>query len=272
MQDIKNMTRNIQAYNNRQTTSDKEICNLIAKTICSNLPQAENKIWHAHPVWFLDGNPIVGYSKLKNNIRLLFWSGQSFEDKTLQSEGSFKAAEMRYSVIAQVDTKHLVRLLKQAEEIQWDYKNLIKRKGKLEPLKGIVTAASTRRQSPYGVKKFKTIDEYHASHSVDIQIILTKLRKTITDAAPDAVEIISYNMPAFRLNKILVYYAVHKEHIGFYPTPFPITFFKDALSNYTTSKGAIQLSLKKPLPTALIKKIVMFRVKEDMQKSKKQNV
>jgi len=99
------------------------------------LPEAENKIWHAHPVWFLDGNPIAGYSKLKNCVRLLFWSGQSFDESGLQNEGSFKAAEMRYTFVGQINKKDLSRWLKKAKEIQWDYKNIVKRKGKLERLK-----------------------------------------------------------------------------------------------------------------------------------------
>ncbi len=129
------MNKDIQAYNNAQATADKAICNLLAEEICKNLPKAENKIWHAHPVWFLDGNPIVGYSKLKDSVRLLFWSGQSFEEEALQVEGSFKAAEMRYTSVDDVNKKDLKRWLKKAETIQWDYKNLIKRKGKLERLK-----------------------------------------------------------------------------------------------------------------------------------------
>lgn len=129
------MNKDIQAYNNAQANEDKVICNVLAEEICSNLPKAENKIWHAHPVWFLDGNPIVGYSKLKNAVRLLFWSGQSFEEEDLQAEGSFKAAEVRYTSPDQINKKDLKRWLKKAETIQWDYKNLIKRKGKLERLK-----------------------------------------------------------------------------------------------------------------------------------------
>ena len=70
----------IEAYNGRQTSEDQKICNLLARTIDEHLPEAENKIWHAHPVWFLDGNPVVGYSKLKESVRLLFWSGASFNE------------------------------------------------------------------------------------------------------------------------------------------------------------------------------------------------
>lgn len=129
------MDKNIQAYNDALTEEDKNICNDLAAIICAALPKAENKIWHAHPVWFLDGNPIVGYSKLKGSVRLLFWSGQSFEEEALTAEGSFKAAEMRYISIEQLNAKDLKRWLKKAEAIQWDYKNLVKRKGKLERLK-----------------------------------------------------------------------------------------------------------------------------------------
>lgn len=125
----------IQDYNNSQSSLDKEICNELAFIINENLPDAENKIWHAHPVWFLDGNPIVGYSKLKNCIRLLFWSGQSFDEEKLANEGSFKASEIRYTGFEQIDKEDLKRWLKKATEIQWDYKNIVKRKGILERLK-----------------------------------------------------------------------------------------------------------------------------------------
>src|SRR3954447_9245130 len=122
------MNSEIQAYNDRQTTVEKEICDLLATTIDNVLTKAENKIWHAHPVWFLDGNPVVGYSKLKSSVRLLFWSGQSFEEKGLQPEGSLKAVEVRYTSPDQVNKKDLGRWLKQSKEIQSDYKNIVKRK------------------------------------------------------------------------------------------------------------------------------------------------
>ena len=122
-------------YNEAQAPSDRAICELLAEQTDRKLPQAENKIWHAHPVWFLNGNPVVGYSKLKGGIRLLFWSGQSFEEEGLHKEGTFKAAEVRYTSEEQVNKKDLKRWLKKCRDIQWDYKNLIKRKGVLERLK-----------------------------------------------------------------------------------------------------------------------------------------
>ncbi|KAF2078837.1 DUF1801 domain-containing protein [Flavobacterium sharifuzzamanii] len=125
----------IQDYNDSQTAENKEICNLLYDIINKNLTEAENKIWHAHPVWFLDGNPIVGYSKLKGSVRLLFWSGQSFEEEKLQNEGSFKAAEKRYTNIDQINEEDLKRWLEKSREIQWDYKNIVKRKGQLLRLK-----------------------------------------------------------------------------------------------------------------------------------------
>lgn len=125
----------IHAYNKSHSAGDTLICNVLAKSINQDLPDAENKIWHAHPVWFLDGNPIVGYSKLKDCIRLLFWSGQSFDEPGLAPEGSFKAAEARYTSVEQIVTEDLARWLKKSIEIQWDYKNIVKRKGKLERLK-----------------------------------------------------------------------------------------------------------------------------------------
>ena len=128
------MNSEIQAYNDQQLESDRAICNLLAQTIYSELPEAESKVWHAHPVWFLDGNPIVGYSKLKHSVRLLFWSGQSFEESQLKSAGKFKAAEKAYLQVEDVDLDSLKRWLEKARSIQWDYKNIVKRKGVLLPL------------------------------------------------------------------------------------------------------------------------------------------
>ena len=128
------MNKDVRAYNNSLSADDKAICDLLAAEIDRILSKAENKIWHAHPVWFLEGNPVVGYSKLKDSIRLLFWSGQSFDEEGLQPEGSFKAAEVRYTDIKQVNVKDLERWLEKSKKIQWDYKNIVKRKGVLERL------------------------------------------------------------------------------------------------------------------------------------------
>ncbi|KOS08418.1 leucyl-tRNA synthetase [Flavobacterium akiainvivens] len=122
-------------YNAAQTEADKAICDILFTEINRALPEAESKIWHAHPVWFLDGNPVAGYSKLKGSVRLLFWSGQSFDEPGLQNEGKFKAAEKRYTSAGEVDTTDLQRWLQKARNIQWDYKNIVKRKGVLERLK-----------------------------------------------------------------------------------------------------------------------------------------
>ena len=122
-------------YNKALASVEREICALLASEIDRNLSEAENKVWHAHPVWFLDGNPVVGYSKLKDSVRLLFWSGQSFEEDALNKEGNFKAAEVRYTSADQVNTEELKRWLSKAREIQWDYKNIVRRKGRLERLK-----------------------------------------------------------------------------------------------------------------------------------------
>ena len=111
--------------------------------------------------------------------------------------------------------------------------------------------------------KWKDIDAYHAQYPLKFQKLLQQLRKVIKQAAPGATETISYGMPAFKKNKTLVYYAVCKDHIGFYPTPKPIIVFKKELENFKTSKGAVQFPLNKPLPLSLIKKIVQYRVKED---------
>ncbi len=123
------------AYNRAQSAADRKICDLLAQEIDRHLPEAENKIWHRHPVWFLEENPVVGYSKLKGCVRLLFWSGRSFEEKGLADEGSFKAAEARYTAVDEVKTRDLKRWLGKARDIQWDYKNIVRRKGRLERLK-----------------------------------------------------------------------------------------------------------------------------------------
>ena len=129
------MNKDIKAYNNALTKTDKAICNLLAEEIDLHLTKAENKIWHRHPVWFLDGNPIVGYHKLKDCVRLLFWSGESFDEPGLAKEGGFKTAGARYISVDEVNIKDLKRWLKKSKDIQWDYKNIVKRKGVLERLK-----------------------------------------------------------------------------------------------------------------------------------------
>lgn len=128
------MNADIKAFNDDLDPSDRKIANLLAKEIDRGLPEAESKIWHAHPVWFLDGHPIVGYNKLKDCVRLLFWSGQSFDEYGLKPEGKFKAAETRYTEVSQIDRDALARWLAKGREIQWDYKNIVKRKGELVKL------------------------------------------------------------------------------------------------------------------------------------------
>ena len=129
------MNLEVQKYNQSKLPEDQLICNVLAKEINLHLAEAENKIWHSHPVWFLDGNPIVGYDKLKDCVRVLFWSGQSFDEENLQKNGSFKASEIRYTNVNQINISDLKRWLEKAREIQWDYKNIVKRKGVLERLK-----------------------------------------------------------------------------------------------------------------------------------------
>ena len=129
------MNEEIAAYNASMTDKDRDICHRLAEIIDRVLKDAESKIWHAHPVWFLDGNPVVGYSKLKDSVRLLFWSGQSFEESDLYPEGKFKAADARFMSVKEIKIKDLTRWLKKSRDIQWDYKNIVKRKGVLERLR-----------------------------------------------------------------------------------------------------------------------------------------
>jgi hypothetical protein len=130
------MNEEIKEYNNKQNSDDSAICNLLAQTIDRELFDAESKIWHAHPVWFLDGNPIVGYSKQAAGLRLMFWSGADFEEEQLNLRGKkFKDASILFTKSEQINLNELKRWLQKSRDIQWDYKNLVKRKGNLERLK-----------------------------------------------------------------------------------------------------------------------------------------
>lgn len=126
------MEKSVTLYNQQQTEKDQFICKLLATTINKELPDAENKVWHGHPVWFLNENPIVGYSKQKAGIRLMFWSGADFEEDGLYVVGKkFKDASIFYTNPSEIKQKDLKRWLKKSKTIQWDYKNIVKRKGKL---------------------------------------------------------------------------------------------------------------------------------------------
>lgn len=126
------MNKDINAYHKKQSATDKKICDLLYEAIAAGLSKAEEKVWHGHPVWFIDGNPITGYSKEKKGIRLMFWSGISFDEEELQpGTGKFKDASVFYNSVDEINLKNLKRWIKKSKEIQWDYKNIVKRKGKL---------------------------------------------------------------------------------------------------------------------------------------------
>lgn len=126
------MNKDIEIYNKTQVGEEKKVCTELARIIDSYLKKSDSKIWYRHPVWFLDGNPIVGYVKLKAGIRLMFWSGRSFDESLLiPSKGRFKDSSITYTNVSELVEKDLKRWLKKAVLIQWDYKNIVKRKGKL---------------------------------------------------------------------------------------------------------------------------------------------
>lgn len=126
------MNKDIQAYNDAQSTNDREICNILSSEINRYLDKEESKIWHAHPVWFINKNPIVGYSKLKAGIRLMFWSGADFDEKDLKiNTGKFKDAAITYTAAEQINLEDVARWIEKSKKIQWDYKNIVKRKGVL---------------------------------------------------------------------------------------------------------------------------------------------
>ncbi len=131
-----NIAKAIRDYNHSLSAEDSALCELLAQEIGKHLPEAENKVWHRHPVWFLDGNPIVGYVKQKQGIRLMFWSGADFDEPQLAVRGEkFKDASVFYQSVDEIDTEDLKRWLAKSRDIQWDYKNIVKRKGVLERLK-----------------------------------------------------------------------------------------------------------------------------------------
>ncbi len=132
----KQIAQDILDYNQSKEPQDQAICEILAREITRQLPDAENKIWHRHPVWFLDGNPIAGYDKLKAGVRLMFWSGADFDEDGLNQRGKkFKDASIFYTSAEEINVKDLKRWLAKSRDIQWDYKNIVKRKGKLVLLK-----------------------------------------------------------------------------------------------------------------------------------------
>lgn len=123
----------ISKYNTQQSKGVREICDFLEAAINTGLKGSTSKVWHRSPVWFIEENPVVAYSVRKDGrVSLMFFSGQSFEEKDLQPEGKFKAAEIFYTDVKEIKVTHLKRWLKKAKDIQWDYKNIVKRKGRLE--------------------------------------------------------------------------------------------------------------------------------------------
>ena len=126
------MNQEIKSFNESQIGEERRICERLGSILSELLSDAENKMWHKHPVWFLNGNPIVGYSKLKAGIRLMFWSGASFEeDKLKLGTGKFKDASILYSSVEQIEDNEIKKWVEKGRAIQWDYKNIYKRKGEL---------------------------------------------------------------------------------------------------------------------------------------------
>lgn len=128
------MVAGIIAYNTAQQSAERAICDRLAAQITSTLPDAAGKVWHGGPVWFLHDNPVVGYWVRKVGVQLLFWSGQSFDEPALTPEGKFKAAQAHFTAVDQIDPAALQGWLVKARAIQWDYKNIVKRRGVLERL------------------------------------------------------------------------------------------------------------------------------------------
>lgn len=129
------MEKTIQNFHQEFSIVEQEICNTLHELINKELKEASSKIWHSHPVWFINDNPIVGYSKEKKGIRLMFWSGADFEEDVLIVKGGkFKDASVFFNSVDEINKAAIKRCLIKSREIQWDYKNIVKRKGKLEKI------------------------------------------------------------------------------------------------------------------------------------------
>ena len=128
------MHPDIRRYNAAQTPAAQAVCDRLAAEIARALPQAGGKVWHGGPVWFIAGNPVAGYWVRKSHVQMLFWSGQSFDEPGLKGEGKFKAAEARYTDAAQISLPDLHRWLEKAARIQWNYRDIVKRRGVLEKI------------------------------------------------------------------------------------------------------------------------------------------
>jgi hypothetical protein len=124
-------------YNSIAPTEYVDICKSLFEIFQESLPKSTCKVWHRHPVWFLDGNPVAGYAIRKAGVTILFWSGQSFNEAGLKNEGSFKATQIVYKSVSDIQVQDLKRYLKKSREIQWDYKNIVKNKGRLDPIIGV---------------------------------------------------------------------------------------------------------------------------------------
>lgn len=127
------VSADVAAYDASLSVDDRALCEALAAMIVDALPESESKVWHRHPVWFLDGNPIVGYHRLASGVRVLFWSGQSFPTPGLAKSGSFKAAEFFPGSIEALAEAPFTAWLRESRDVQWDYKNIMKNK-KLEKI------------------------------------------------------------------------------------------------------------------------------------------
>ena len=236
---------------NKTVSDHNDICIKLQNIIDTYLKSDESKTWHGHPVWFINGNPIVGYSLQKNGVRLMFWSGRSFNEPELAGTSRFKDASIFYNDISEINETKIKAWLKKSETIQWDYKNVVKRKGELVQLYG----SAPEKPKPTDV------NEYLNQFSGETKNRLDLMRKIITDTAPESIESLSYGLVGYKYNgKPLVYFGGFANHIGFYATPNSHEEFTKEFSKYKQGKGSVQFPHDQPLPVDLIKKVVQSRV------------
>jgi uncharacterized protein YdhG (YjbR/CyaY superfamily) len=233
---------------------------LLHSEINVGLPKGTSKIYHAAPVWFIGENAVVGFGvTATKGVNLLFWNGQALKEPELKAVGKFKAAQIYFKDVTEINTKNLRRWLKKAAKDIWDFSTLRKRWERGQALGEVEIKKKTSKE----------IDSYINGFPKVVQKKLKEMRRTIRKAAPLAEEKIRYRIPTYFLNGNLVHYVAFNDHISFFPTSSGIRAFKSELSAYKTSTGTVQFQLDEPLPLALVTRIVKFRVEEEMGKHKR---
>ncbi|MCG3160274.1 MAG: hypothetical protein JMDDDDMK_01343 [Acidobacteria bacterium] len=242
----------IVAYSQAQPLALRTICDFLRELIDAALPKATSKVWHGSPVWFIDDNPVVGYSATAKAVNLLFWNGQAFDEAGLKPVGKHRAAQATFVAVAEIAPTVVRRWLKKARSDVFDSNAFFK---KLR--EGTENGMSAK-------KKPGTVDEYIESLPTDTRKTLLALRAIIRKAVPGATELFNYDIPAYALVKggkrdkqIMI--AGYKAFVGFYPGSGVLEHFSEELADYKVGKASVQFPNDQPLPKKLIVEIIQFK-------------